>query len=333
MVEAGVPGVLHPLAPDAPRDRLSLARWLVDPANPLTARVIVNRHWEAFFGRGLVRTTEDFGVQGALPSHPDLLDWLATEFVRRGWSVKSLQRLIVTSATYRQSAGLTRELLARDPENRWLARAPRIRLDAEIVRDALLATSGLLSRRIGGPSVFPPQPPGITEAAYGPLKWVTSTGEARHRRGLYTFNKRTAPYAAFSLFDAPSGESCVPRRNRSNTPLQALAMLNDEVIVAAARAMGRRLTSVEFSTEPDVRAAILFRQCIIRPPEPDELQAVLAFFEGRLVELGAKSSPAREILGDDDGTSSSPSHPEVEQAAWTLTARSLLNLDEVITRP
>ncbi|HUG20659.1 MAG TPA: PSD1 and planctomycete cytochrome C domain-containing protein, partial [Planctomycetaceae bacterium] len=214
-VEAAVLNVLHELPSDVEPDRLDFARWLVSRDNPLTARVVINRHWEAFFGRGIVKTTEDFGLQGELPTHPELLDWLAVEFMERGWSLKSMHKTIVSSATYRQSSVISDRKLQLDPENVWLSRDPRVRLEAELIRDNVLAISGLLSRKIGGPSVFPPQPPGITEAAYGPLEWKVSEGEDRYRRGLYTFNKRTAPYTMFSTFDAPSGELCLARREPS----------------------------------------------------------------------------------------------------------------------
>ena len=193
-----MPAALHALPAESTPDRLALARWLVDPQNPLTARVVVNRHWQALFGTGLVRTTDDFGIQGELPSHGQLLDWLAVEFMNQGWSIKGLHRLLVTSATYRQSSRVMPTLLARDPRNRLLARASRFRLDAELVRDTVLSASGQLSGKIGGPSVFPVQPAGITEGSYGPLAWTVSEGEDRYRRGLYTFNKRTAPYVGFA---------------------------------------------------------------------------------------------------------------------------------------
>ena len=226
-VERGVPAMLHAFPEDAPRDRLTFAHWLVDTRNPLVARVVVNREWEAFFGRGIVRTSEDFGTQSALPTHPQLLDWLATEFMEGGWSLKHIRRLIVSSAAYRQHSAVTPELLERDAENELLARGPRVRVSAETVRDIVLAASGLLTREIGGPSVFPPQPDGVTLISYGDLNWKADQGSRRFRRGLYTYAKRTNPYALFGTFDAPSGETCVVRRNRSNTPLQALTVLND----------------------------------------------------------------------------------------------------------
>ncbi len=213
-VEPGTPAAFHALSQDAPRNRLGLAQWLVDPKNPLTARVAVNRFWSQIFGAGLVETEEDFGTQGDLPSHPELLDWLAVRYRDSGWDTKALLRWIVTSATYRQSSNVTPELLAKDPRNRLLARAPRFRLDAEMVRDQALALSGLLSRKIGGPSVFPPQPEGLWQAAFnGQRTWATSAGEDRHRRALYTFWRRTVPYPSMATFDAPSRETCTIRRS------------------------------------------------------------------------------------------------------------------------
>ena len=241
---------LPPFPAGQPHNRLTFARWLVDPRNPLVGRVTMNRQWAAFFGRGIVRTAEDFGFTGDPPTHPELLDWLAVEFVSRGWSLKEMHRLIVTSATYRQSSRVTPELLARDPDNKLLARGPRLRLEAELVRDAALGASGLLSHKVGGPSVFPPQPAGVTaEGAYGALGWKPSEGPDRYRRGLYTFSKRTAPFAMFTTFDAPSGEACVARREVSNTPLQALTLLNDAVFIECAQALGRLAAAREGSAE------------------------------------------------------------------------------------
>ena len=222
-------------------NRLGLAQWLVSPDNPLTARVTVNRAWEQFFGRGLVETSEDFGTQGAPPSHPELLDYLATEFVSLKWKQKALHRLIVTSATYRQDAAATPALIEKDPYNRLLARGPRFRMEAEMVRDVALAASGLLSPAIGGPSVFPLQPDGIWDNPYSDDAWKTSEGEDRHRRGIYTFIRRTSPYPSFMTFDATSREFCTVRRVRTNTPLQALTGLNDEAFFEAARALALRV--------------------------------------------------------------------------------------------
>ncbi len=280
-VQAGVIDALHELSNGGTADRLDFAKWLVSTENPLVARVVMNRHWEAIFGRGLVITSEDFGYQSEFPTHPKLLDWLAVEFMDRGWSLKQMHKLIVTSATYRQSPTATPELLSRDPQNKLLARGSRFRVESELVRDIILQASGLLSSKMGGPSVFPAQPPGITEAAYGPLNWSISEGEDRYRRGLYTFNKRTAPYAAFGLFDAPSGEVCVPRRNRSNTPLQSLAMLNDEVVLEAARELATGCLDI-FGTDDESLAIELFRRCVTRPPKDDELLTILSYYRQQL---------------------------------------------------
>jgi hypothetical protein len=323
-VEPGVLGVLHPLPKDAPRNRLTFARWLVDPRNPLVGRVTMNRQWAAFFGTGIVRTVEDFGYQGESPTHPDLLDWLAVEFVKQGWSLKRMHRLIVTSATYRQSSAVTSEHLAKDPDNRLLARAPRVRLEAEAVRDSALKIAGLLSPKIGGPSVFPPQPPGVTsEGTYGPLQWKVSEGEDRYRRGLYTFMKRTAPYAMTLTFDGPSGEACVARREVSNTPLQALTLLNDAVFLEAAQALGKALASRSGSVEE--RAGYLFRRCVARPPSPDELALITRYYHAQKKRFEAKELDAAALAGAGEGDVN-------ERAAWTALARTLLNLDEVIAR-
>jgi hypothetical protein len=320
-VEPGVPAFLPEAAGD---DRLAFAQWLVDSKHPLVGRVTVNRHWQAFFGRGLVRTMEDFGYQGELPSHPELLDWLALELIHRQWSIKELHRLIVTSATYRQSSRVTAELLERDPQNVLLARGPRVRLEAEVVRDALLATSGLLSTKMNGPSVFPPQPPNVTtEGAYGQLAWNVSPGEDRYRRGLYTFTKRTAPFAMFTTFDAPSGEACVPRREVSNTPLQALTLLNDASFVEAAQALGR-----EWALRPnDVPSNLreLFQRCLTRPPSDVELSHLTAFHARQLARLSSKELDAEKLAGPGEGDVN-------QRAAWTIVARALLNLDETITK-
>ncbi len=235
--------MLHPLAGGVEPDRLKLARWLVSEKNPLVGRVVMNRAWQAFFGRGIVATVEDFGTRGERPTHPELLDWLATEFPRQGWSMKAMHRLIVTSATYRQTSKAEPDLLTRDPRNELLARGPRFRVDSEVVRDIALSASGLLDPTIGGPSVYPPQPDGVTALSYGQMAWPTSKGRDRYRRGLYTYTKRTAPFAAFATFDMPTSEVACVRRERSNTPLQALTLLNDPAFVEAARAMGKRIVA------------------------------------------------------------------------------------------
>ncbi|MFN3651552.1 MAG: PSD1 and planctomycete cytochrome C domain-containing protein [Armatimonadota bacterium] len=323
-VQPAVPAVLHPLPANVPRNRLSFARWLVDPRNPLVGRVTMNRQWAALFGRGIVRTVEDFGLQGESPTHPELLDWLALEFIRKGWSMKQMHRLMVTSATYRQSSDVSPALLAKDPENKLLARGPRFRIEGELIRDTALTVSGLLSEKLGGPSVFPPQPASVTrEGTYGALEWKVSEGEDRYRRGLYTFTKRTAPYAMFITFDGTSGEACVARREVSNTPLQALTLLNDTVFVEASQALGRDLAKREGSVEE--RARYLFRRCVVRPPDAEELAQIVAFYQAQKARLAKGELKAETIAGPGEGEAA-------ERAAWTLTARALLNVDEVVTR-
>jgi cytochrome c553 len=290
-VARGVPGVLPDLPPDAPRNRLGLARWLASPANPLTARVVVNRAWERLFGRGLVATSEDFGVRGDPPSHPELLDWLALDFLASGGSFKSLARRIVTSATYRQDSRATPELLERDREDRLLARAPRVRLEVETLRDAALAIGGILVEKVGGPSVFPPQPEGVFGSVYSDDAWKTSSGGDAHRRGLYTFWKRSAPYATFAIFDAPSRELVCTRRPRTDTPLQALATLNDPVFVECATALARRMEA-EGGSSPESRVRYGFRLCTGRSPEPAEAAV--------LVDLGNLDRAASVLLNLDE---------------------------------
>ena len=322
-VSPGIPSFLPPLQPDAPKNRLGFARWLVSEENPLTGRVVMNRHWEGFFGRGLVRTLEDFGFQGELPTHPDLLDWLALEFPKRGWSQKQMHKLIVMSATYQQSSRVSKELQERDPANILLARGPRFRIEAEMVRDFALVASGLFSDKLGGPSVYPPQPAGVTtEGAYGPLTWKVSEGSERYRRGLYTFAKRTAPYAMSLTFDGPSGEACLARRDRSNTPLQALTLLNDEVFMEAARALGRSAAGDPASPESKVETIV--RRCLTRTPSPEELEKFKSFYEKQLSRFKSGELKAAELLGSE---SASP-----EEAAWTALARVLLNLDEAVSK-
>jgi hypothetical protein len=323
-VEPAVLSILPQLPANSPPNRLALARWLVTSANPLCGRVTINRQWAAFFGRGLVRTAEDFGYQGEPPSHPELLDWLALELPRQGWSMKKMHKLIVMSATYQQSSRATPDLLAKDPDNRLLARSPRVRLEAEVIRDAALYSSGLLFEKIGGPSVFPPQPAGVTtEGTYGGLDWKISPGGDRYRRGLYTFTKRTAPYAMATTFDAPSGEVCVARREVSNTPLQALTLLNDPVFEEVARALGQSIASMSGSVEERVDA--LFRRCQSRIPDRDERSRISQFFQSQKRRFDLGELDAAKIAGPGTGDAS-------ERAAWTVLARVLLNLDEAVTK-
>jgi hypothetical protein len=330
-VEPGVPAAFHPLPEGAPRDRLGLARWLVDARNPLTARVAVNRFWAQLFGIGLVETEEDFGTQGEPPSHPELLDWLALEYMRSGWDTKGLLRLIVTSAAYRQSSKARPELQAKDPRNRLLARAPRYRLEAEMVRDQALALGGLLSREVGGPSVYPPQPDGLWQAAFnGQRTWATSTGDDRYRRALYTFWRRTIPYPSMATFDAPSRELCTVRRVRTNTPLQAFVTLNDPVYVEAAQALARRIVR-EGGTSVEDRVRFALRLCLCRTPEAGQVQVLAELFRREHEHFRREADAARALATEPVGPL--PEGMEAaELAAWTTVANVLLNLDGVLTK-
>ena len=329
-VTPGVPAVLPPLPPGQPANRLTLARWLVSPDNPLTARVTINRIWRQFFGRGIVETVEDFGTQGDPPSHPELLDWLATEFIRQGWDMKAMDRLIVTSATYRQSSRTTPALMERDPYNRLLARGPRFRVPAETVRDIALEASGLLSPKIGGPSVFPYQPDGIWTQIYSGDKWEESKGEDRYRRGLYTFWRRTSPYPAFMSFDAPSRELICTRRPRSNTPLQALTTLNDPAFVEAAGALARRMMN-ETKGNTAKHAAYGFRLCTSRKPGKAELKRIVELFDDELQRYKSDDKAADKLVAENAAKLPEGAKPD-ELAAWTVVANVLLNLDETITK-
>jgi len=310
-VQPGTPAMLHPFpSSTAQPTRLDLARWLVDPENPLVARVTVNRWWAEFFGRGLVGTPEDFGAKGDAPTHPELLDWLSVEFVAHGWSMKHLHRLIALSATYRQSSRISPEAWTRDDQNRLLARGPRFRLDAEAIRDNALAVAGLLSPTLGGPPVRPFQPAGLWDNKVGGDKvtYDLSTGEDAYRRGLYTVWKRGSPYPSFINFDATARTACTVRRSRSNTPLQALTLLNDPVYVEAARALAARVVREYPDAAVPVRLRHAFQLCLARPPSPVELAA--------LERLHAQQSAA---------------HP-TSDTAWQAVASALLNLDEMITK-
>jgi hypothetical protein len=307
-VKPDVPRVLPPLAAGDQRNRLDLARWLVDPRNPLTARVTVNRIWQRLFGRGLVETENDFGTQGTLPSHPELLDWLASEFVHNGWSQKRLIRLIVTSSTYRQSSRYRPELAERDPNNVLLARQNRLRLEAEIVRDVALAASGLLNPQIGGKSVFPPQPKGASKLGQIQREWEADTGPNRYRRGMYTHFWRSAPDPNLMVFDAPDSTVTCTRRLRSNTPLQALTLLNDEGFFEMAGALARRMKEAAADDENRLRHG--FRLCLSREPKDVELDRLRRFLDQ---QRDAQAPPEEGI-------------------AWLQVARVLMNLDEFITR-
>ena len=328
-VSANVPDSLPPLPAGASPNRLALARWIVQPDHPLTARVAVNRYWQTFFGQGLVKTTEDFGVQGQRPNNPELLDWLATEFVRREWDVKHVHRLIVTSATYRQSSRVSVEKAEQDPDNRLLSRAPRLRLPAELVRDQALAAAGLMVRTIGGPSVKPYQPEGlwkeISSATYAP-----DVGAKLYRRSLYTFWKRTVPPPSMVAFDATSRETCVVRRARTNTPLQALALMNEQTYVEAARSLAQRMM-LEGGAGVDERLTWGFRQVIARGPTEAESRILRRAYDRWLARFQDHPRDAGKLIAV--GPLPAPDDLDTGRlAAYTLAANLILNLDETVTR-
>jgi len=340
-VEPAVPAAFHPFPANAPANRLGVAEWLMDRNNPLTARVAVNRVWAQFFGSGLVESQEDFGAQGQLPTHPELLDWLAAEFrdgrdvyhpdaPARPWSFKRLCQQIVLSSTYRQSSRATPEQLTRDPYNRLLARGPRFRLEAEMIRDTSLSVAGLLSRKMYGPSVMPPQPPGIWQSTYNTTRWETSGGEDRYRRGLYTFIKRTTPYPAMTTFDAPSRELCTVRRINTNTPLQALVTLNDPAFLEAAQGLARRMVR-EGGTSSASRIAWGLDQALVRPAQPREVAVLERLFETRRTYYKSNLDAAVRLATDPIGPA--PEGMDIaELAALTAVGNVILNLDEFITR-
>jgi hypothetical protein len=321
------------LPKDAPANRLGLAEWLFDPQHPLTARVAVNRYWQLYFGIGLVKTAEDFGSQGDAPVYRDLLDWLACEF-RRTWDVKSMQRLIVTSATYRQASRLSPGLLEKDPENRLLARGPRFRLAAEMVRDNALAASGLLNRAIGGPSVFPYQPPGLWEElsrgeTFTAQEYHESKGADLYRRSMYTFWKRTVPPAGLATFDAPDREKCASRRLITNTPLQALVLLNDPTYVEAALVLAQRAIR-DMGSDPQGRVRALFLRATSRRPSPPETRLLVELAARRLDSYRKAPGSAAKLIAIGASPPGAIDAPEL--AAWTMVASAILNLDETITR-
>jgi len=330
-VDAGFPVSLFP-APEGVEKptRLDLAKWLVDEKNPLTSRVSVNRFWEKIFGIGLVATSEEFGSQGELPSHPELLDWLATEFVRTGWDVKAFIKLLVTSETYLQNSHVTDKMAARDPANRLLARGPRIRLSAEMVRDQALAVSGLLSSKMYGPPVRPPQPNmGLRAAFGGGIDWKTSTGEDRYRRGLYTTWRRSNPYPSMATFDAPNREVCTVRRDRTNTPLQALVTMNDPVYVEAAQSLARKMISSGETTPERLKSG--FELCLSRPANKVELARLIQLFEQVRTRYAEDPELARKMATDPIGAV--PEGVDVaDLAALTVAGNVLLNLDEMLMK-
>ncbi len=331
VIEPAGLATLHPLKPrskDGKTDRLDLAYWLASPQNPLTPRVAVNHVWSHLFGRGLVSTISDFGVRGEKPSHPKLLDWLASEFIRLKWSRKALIRLIVNSATYRQSSAFRPELRETDPQNRLLYRQNRFRVEAETVRDMSLAASGLLSRKVAGPSVFPPLPPDIADLSYANnFKWATSKNEDRYRRGMYTFFKRTAPHPNLTTFDCPDSNTTCVERHSSNTPLQALTTLNNEVFVEASQALARRVLSEPMKTDAD-RLKFAHMLCVARPPSASETEQFTQLLSASRAWYKAHADQAKAIVGSYE----TKNVPIDETAAWVATSRILLNLDGFITR-
>jgi mono/diheme cytochrome c family protein len=342
-VEAGTPEALPPLKSTlrgtnldstSPPTRLDLARWLVSDENPLTARVTVNRVWLRFFGQGLVETENDFGLQGTPPTHPELLDWLASEFREQGWSLKRLQRRILLSSTYRQSSHLRADLAVKDPLNKWIGRQVRLRLDAEVIRDVALCASGLFESRIGGPSVYPPQPDGVYAFTQSQRTWPTSQGSDRHRRGMYIFFMRSAPYPMLTTFDVPRFNTTCTVRVRSNTPLQSLTMANDEAIMEMARTLGRQLASQAGDDRERISAAM--ERCFARAPFPFELQRLLRYLEEQREGFAAAPDDARQVAGEghvvDHAHTNSSIDETIEAAAWIAVARVLFNLDEFIIR-
>ena len=330
-VHAGFPTVLFeaPKEVSAP-NRLDFAKWIMDSNNPLTPRVTANRFWEKLFGIGLVATSEEFGSQGELPSHPKLLDWLATEMVRLKWDVKAFIKLLVTSETYRQSSHVTEDMAANDPANRLLSRGPRIRLSAEMVRDQALAVSGLLSSKMYGVPVNPPQPDmGLKAAFGGGIDWKTSAGEDRYRRGLYTTWRRSNPYPSMVAFDAPNREVCTVRRDRTNTPLQALVTMNDPVYIEAAQALARKMVASEKSVAEQISKG--FEICLSRKPDADELNRLVELFDQLKTKYSQNEDLAKQMATDPIGPVPSGMNT-TDLAALTVTSNVLLNLDEILMK-
>ena len=331
-VRAAIPAAFGGLPDDAPKDRLALARWLMSDGNPLTARVTVNRIWARLFGRGLVATEGDFGSQAALPTHPELLDWLAVEFVESGWDQKALLRRIVSSETYRQSSVVRDVDRERDADGAWLARYPRQRLEAEMVRDTTLLAAGLLSRKRFGPSVFPPQPEGLWQAAFnGQRNWMESEGEDRYRRGLYVFLRRTIPYPMMDTFDAPSREVCAVQRIPTNTPLQAFVTLNDPVFVEAAQALGRDLYALDAELGGWDTVRELLWRVTARPPDEEQVATLTHLYGVARAEFMADEQAARAFAEEPLGPLPEGAHAG-RMAAWTLVASTALNMDAVLTK-
>jgi len=333
-LQPGVPSAVKPALPESAgrRTRLDLANWLTHPANPLTARVTMNRVWMRYFGRGIVETEEDFGTQGSRPTHPELLDWLASEFVRRGWSLKAMHRLIVTSATYRQASDSRKDVHETDPRNLLLARQERLRVEAEIVRDAALSASGLLDARIGGTGVRPPQPDGVYAFTQVKKNWTASSGGDRFRRAMYTVFYRSAPYPLFTTFDSPDFQTVCTRRPRSNTPLQSLTLANDPAFLEIARGLAARLVRDvpgDFTAVLDARLRRAFLLCYSRRPDATELATLRGYVERRLRGFAGEPAGAAALAGEE---LTKAGLTETEAAALVAVARALFNTDNFITR-
>ena len=332
VVTAGTPAFLQPLAPDSEPNRLSLARWLVDRRSPTTARALVNRLWQAYFGTGIVETSEDLGIAGSAPSHPELLDFLACELMDRGWSIKQMQRLIVTSTTYRQRSHVDAELLAKDPYNRLLARGPRVRVEAETVRDIALSASGLLNPKIGGRSVMPPAPAFLFQppASFAPFPWVEETGDEKYRRAIYTFHRRSTAYPALQIFDSPNGFASCVRRTRSNSPLQALTSLNEKIYVDCAKSLAKRAI-LEGGKTDDAKITFAFRSAVTRAPTESELNELKSLVEKQRLRFTNGELNPTDLV--DSSSSTSIKQPgDIEWATYTVLARVILNLDETMTK-
>ncbi|MFM7605351.1 MAG: DUF1553 domain-containing protein, partial [Prosthecobacter sp.] len=332
-VSMNTPAVLPPMPKGAPVNRLGLAKWLVDPTNPLTARVWINRTWEKFFGYGISKTAENLGSQAEYPMHPELLEWLATEFVRNGWDMKKMQKLIVMSAAYRQSSKVTPTLLEKDPDNRLLARGPRFRLGGELVRDQALAIAGLLVAKVGGPSVKPYMPDGVWDetSKYGDLRgYKADSGEGLYRRSFYTIWKRTAAPPTMLMFDAPTREVCTVKRSRTNTPLQALSLLNEVTFVEAARALAQQMMTRGGAT-PEQRISYGYQRATAHVIDADSLKTLVNGYHARLTAFNAKPDVAKSLLAQGMLKADDKLNPN-ELAAYTTTASVLLNLDRVVTR-
>ena len=334
LVKANTPPALHPMAASLPRNRLGLAKWIVDDANPLTARVIVNRYWQEVFGTGLVKTSDDFGSQGEPPSHPELLDWLAVEFHESGWDVKDFFRMLATSSTYRQSPEITKEKTEKDSENRLLSRGPRFRMDGEMIRDYALAASGLLARKIGGPSVKPYQPEGVWESvamrSSNTRHYKQDSGDKLYRRSMYTFWKRAAPPASMSIFNAPTREHSTVRRERTNTPLQALVTMNDTQFVEASRYLAQRAMR-EAGDDFDRQLDYMTARLLARNFGENERAVARRFFDGFVRYYSEHGKDAQKLLSTGE---SAPDEalPAVASAALTMLANQMMNLDEVLNK-